>query len=126
MDLRMKSKWIDRQIDEALLLVATQAAFLYAQRRARRVLPRVALGTAVVTGVGAVTAAAAATAAGIGAVGLAGGGVVLYRRRAKSAAAAVGASTAWRPAGGGVPSATAVGANAGDPPAKAAGSPSAF
>jgi hypothetical protein len=121
----MNRKWIDRQIDEALLLVATQAAFLYAQRRARRVLPKVALGTAVVTGVGAATAAAAATAAGIGAVGLAGGGVVLYRRRAKSAAA-VPATTAWSPAGAGAPSATAVGSNAGDPPAKAAGSPSAF
>ena len=61
-------------------LVATQAAFLYAQRRARRMLPKVALGGALLTGIGV---AAATVAAGLGAVGLAGGAAAWYRYRTK-------------------------------------------
>jgi hypothetical protein len=112
-------KWVERQIDEALLLVATQAAFLYVHRRGRRVLPKVVLGTAVVGGVGAAAAAAATVAAGIGALGLTGGAVVWYRRRSNSAAAVAPAhATDWRPTSGATPSARVVGSNAGDSPAK--------
>ena len=46
-----RTKWVDRQIDQALLGIAMQAGFLYAHRRARRALPKVALGAVVVTGV---------------------------------------------------------------------------
>jgi hypothetical protein len=100
-------KVIERQIDEALLLVATQAAFLYAQRRARRVLPKVAVGAAVLTGVGAAVATAAV---GLGAIGVAGGAVAWYRQRAKKADLATPAFDAsWRPSGTGPPSASAVG-----------------
>ena len=77
---------VDRLIDEALLLTATQTGFLYLHRRGRRALPKVVLGTGVVAGLGLVTAAAAA-AAGVGLVGLAGGGLAWYRKREKSRAA---------------------------------------
>ncbi len=74
------SKRFEHQIDEALLLVATHAGMLYVQRRTRRAFRRVAVGATVVTGVGVATATAAA---GLGAIGLAGGAVTWYRRRAK-------------------------------------------
>lgn len=73
----MMPKRVERQIDEALLLVATQAGFLYVHRRARRAFHKAAVGAAVLTGVGA---AAATVAAGIGVVGVAGGAVAWYRR----------------------------------------------
>ena len=74
-------KRMERLIDEALLFTATQTGVLYMQRRSRRVLPKVAVGTAVLAGVGA---AAATAAAGLGAVGLAGGAVAWYRRRERN------------------------------------------
>jgi hypothetical protein len=90
-------KWVDRQIDEALLLVATQAAFLYAQRRGRRVLGKVVVGTAVATGVGVGVAAAAV---GLGAIGVAGGAFAWYRQRSKKSELATPAFDAgWRPSG---------------------------
>ena len=79
------AKRFEHQIDEALLLVATQAGLLYVQRRTRRVFRKVAVGATVVTGVGMATAT---VAAGIGAVGLAGGAVAWHRRGAKQLAAA--------------------------------------
>jgi hypothetical protein len=84
----MMPKRVERQIDEALLLVATQAGFLYVHRRARRALHKVAVGAAMVTGVGAATAT---VAAGIGAVGVAVGAVAWYRHRTKRPAAAASA-----------------------------------
>jgi hypothetical protein len=77
------AKRFEHQIDEALLLVATQAGMLYVQRRTRRVLRKITVGATVATGVGVATAT---VAAGIGAVGVAGGAVAWYRRRAKLAA----------------------------------------
>jgi hypothetical protein len=79
-----KSKWIDRQVDEALLTVSTVTGMMYARRRARRVMPKVALGTAVVVGVGA---AAVVAATGLGVLGV-GGAAAWYQRRSKSAAPA--------------------------------------
>ncbi|MCL2768905.1 MAG: hypothetical protein FWD42_02180 [Solirubrobacterales bacterium] len=83
-------KRIDRLIDEALLLAATQAGVLYVHRRTRRALPRLALGTAVLAGVGAAAATAAATA---GVVGLAAGGAAWYRKRERSRAGTDEAAT---------------------------------
>jgi hypothetical protein len=103
----MPSKWIDRQIDEVLLTTAMSAGFLYARRRARRILPKVVVGGAVVTALGA---AAAATAAGVGVLGLAGGAAAWYRHRSKAGAPA----TDWHPAGAGGPPATTFGSNSGD------------
>jgi hypothetical protein len=77
------AKRFEHQIDEALLLVATQAGLLYVQRRTRRVFRKITVGATVATGVGVATAT---VAAGIGAVGVAGGAVAWYRRRAKLAA----------------------------------------
>jgi hypothetical protein len=76
-------KRIERLIDEALLHTATLSGVLYVQRRTRRALPKIAIGTAVFAGVGV---AAATTAAGVGAVGLAGGAVTWYRKREKARA----------------------------------------
>ena len=70
----MMPKRVERQIDEALLLVATQAGVLYVHRRVRRACHKLAVGATVVTGVGAV-------AAGLGAVGVVGGAVAWYRHR---------------------------------------------
>jgi hypothetical protein len=92
---RTTPRWVERQIDEALLMISMQTAFLYAHRRARRVLPKVAVGAAVATGV---SAAAAATVAGLGVVGVAGGAAAWYRHSKRSAAAAPQpAAPAWRP-----------------------------
>lgn len=80
----MLPKRVDHQIDELLLFLATQAGVLYVQRRTRRAARKVAIGAAVVTGVGAATAT---VAAGIGAVGVTGGAIAWYRRRANGSAA---------------------------------------
>src|SRR5271154_4565857 len=104
---RRTPKWVDRQIDEALLAIALQAGFLYAHRRARRVLPKVALGAVVATGVGA---AAAAAAAGIGVVSVAGGAAAWYRYSKRSAAVSPQPVAAgWSPSGVGATPETNVG-----------------
>lgn len=74
----MASKRTERQIDEALLLGALGAGFVYARRRARRMRRKIAIGGALVLGAGAAVAAA-------GAAGVAGGVVTRYRGRAKRA-----------------------------------------
>lgn len=74
----MLGKRVERVIDEALLHTATLSGVLYVQRRTRRALPKIAVGTAVLAGLGA---AAATAAAGVGAVGLAGGAAAWYRHR---------------------------------------------
>jgi hypothetical protein len=73
----MAQKWIERQIDDALLATAVSAGFLYGRRRVRRVVRRVERG-AVVLGVGAVLA-------GIIVVGVGAGAVARSRRRAADA-----------------------------------------
>jgi len=114
---RRTPKWVDRQIDEALLAIAMQAGFLYAHRRARRVLPKVALGAVVATGVGA---AAAVTVAGIGVVGVAGGAAAWYRHSKRSAPVAPEpAAPGWRPSGVGATRETSLGSNADGAGAKA-------
>ncbi len=76
-------------------MISMQTAFLYAHRRARRVLPKVAVGAAVATGV---SAAAAAAVAGIGVVGVAGGAAAWYRHSKKSAAVTPEPGAGgWRP-----------------------------
>ncbi len=116
---RTTPKWVERQIDEALLAIAMQAGFLYAHRRARRVLPKVALGAAVATGVGAATAAAA-TVAGIGVVGVAGGAAAWYRHSKKSAAVSPQqGDSGWRPAGAGAAAETNLASNADSPSVRA-------
>jgi hypothetical protein len=119
----MTPKWLERQIDEALLLVATQAAFLYAHRRARRVFPRAVRGGAVLTGVGAAVVAAGV---GLGAVGVAGGGWAWYRQRAKSRDVGTPAfDSNWRPPSAtGTTPASAVGSATGDGPRTSAESES--
>ncbi|HXW59257.1 MAG TPA: hypothetical protein VEJ23_07235 [Solirubrobacteraceae bacterium] len=111
----MTPKWIERQIDEALLLVATQAAFLYVHRRARRLLPKVAAGALVLTGLGA---AAATVAAGVGAVGAASGAVAWYRYRSRRNGDVTPAwDTNWRPDTSGATPATTMGSKSVDAPA---------
>ncbi len=114
---RSTPKWVERQIDEALLAIAMQTGFLYAHRRARRVLPKVALGAAVATGVGA---AAAGTVAAVGVVGVAGGAAAWYRH-SKRSNAITGQPTAagWRPSGLGTGPETNLGSNAGSTSVKA-------
>lgn len=113
-----RTKWIDRQIDEALLGIAMQAGFLYVHRRARRALPKVALGAVVVTGAGA-AAAVAATVAGIGA---AGGAAAWYRRSRKSSASSLQPAVgSWRPSGVGAAPGKNSGSNAGGDPVTATG-----
>jgi hypothetical protein len=77
-------KRIDRLIDEALLLAATQTSVLYLHRRGRRAFRKVALGTALLAGAGV---AAATGAAAVGAAGLAGGALVWYRKSERSPSA---------------------------------------
>jgi hypothetical protein len=114
---RTTLRWVERQIDEALLMISMQTAFLYAHRRARRVLPKVAVGAAVATGV---SAAAAATVAGLGVVGVAGGAAAWYRHSKRSAAAAPPpAAPAWRPPAVGATPESNFGSNAGTASAKA-------
>jgi hypothetical protein len=103
----MSSKWIDRQIDEVLLATTMSAGFLYARRRARRILPKVVVSGAVVTVLGT---AAAATAAGVSVLGIAGGAAAWYRHRSKAGVPAAD----LHPAGAGGPPATTFGSNARD------------
>jgi hypothetical protein len=79
-----KTKWVDRQIDDALLMVSTAAATAYAHRQARRHLPKV------IVGVAAVGTAAAVAATSLGILG-AGAGALWYRRKKQA-----GASTGWQ------------------------------
>jgi hypothetical protein len=78
-----KSKRFDRQIDDLLFTAATALGTLYARRRARRVGPKVLAGAGVV----AVGTAIGVAALGAGALGLAGGTAVWYRRRSKTSTA---------------------------------------
>lgn len=95
-----------------------QAGFLYAHRRARRVFPKVALGAAAATGVGA---AAAATVAGIGALGVAGGAAAWYRHSKRSAADTPQAAAAgWSPTGVDAARESSFGSNAGGASVQAA------
>jgi hypothetical protein len=68
------SKRIERQVDDALLFIATSTGFLYVRRRLRRLLNRAALGAIVI--------------AAAGALGLVGVVSAWYRSRAKSSAPA--------------------------------------
>jgi len=72
------SAWVDRQVDDALLMVSTATGTVYARRQARRHLPKVIVGGAVLAAVGM---AAAAAATGIGILGAGGAGVAWYRYR---------------------------------------------
>lgn len=100
----MPSKWVDRQIDEVLLTTALSAGSLYARRRARRVLPKVLVGAAVVTTVGA-----AAAATGIGVLAIA-----WYRHRRTAAAQSAG----QYPIGGGGAAGATFGSGSGESPLK--------
>jgi hypothetical protein len=64
------SKRIERQVDDALLFIATSTGFLYVRRRLRRLLDKAALGAIVIAAAGA-----------LGLVGVVG---AWYRSRAKS------------------------------------------
>jgi hypothetical protein len=101
----MTRKWIEGQIDDALLATALGAGFLYVRRRARRILREVAVGATV--------------AAGLGALGVAVAAAAFYRSRTKRSAEPVPlpgdpppppATSAWRPTGAGA-RAAATGAN---------------
>lgn len=48
----MTSKRIERQVDDALLFMATSTGFLYVRRRLRRLLDRAALGAIVIAAAG--------------------------------------------------------------------------
>src|SRR5271154_7415119 len=75
------SKWVDRQIDDALLMVSTATATVYARRQARRHLPKVMVGGALIAAAGT---AAAVAAVGIGVLGAGGAGAVWYRHNKKT------------------------------------------
>src|SRR5271168_4926631 len=75
------SKWVDRQIDDALLMVSTATATVYARRQARRHLPKVMVGGALAAAAGT---AAAVAAAGIGILAAGGAGAVWYRQNKKT------------------------------------------
>jgi hypothetical protein len=89
----VKREWLDHRLDDALLAIAMETGFLYARRRVRRVLRKLATRTAVVTGVGVATVA---VTAGVGAVGAACGAVAWFRSRAKRSAAMARASALAR------------------------------
>ncbi|HMD52390.1 MAG TPA: hypothetical protein VKG62_06715 [Solirubrobacteraceae bacterium] len=99
----MSSKWIDRQIDEILLTTAMSAGLLYARRRIRRLLPKVMIGGAVATTLGA-------AAAGVGVLALAGAAAAWYQRRSRAVTPAAG----WYPSGSSAPAAATAGSGAGD------------
>lgn len=82
-----KTKWVDRQIDDALVMVSTAAATAYAHRQARRHLPKAVVAGALVAALGT---AAAVAAAGLGILGVSGAGAFWYRRKKQAAA-----STGW-------------------------------
>jgi hypothetical protein len=75
------SKWVDRQIDDALVMISTAAATVYARRQARRHLPKVMVGGALIAAAGT---AAAVAAVGIGVLGAGGAGAVWYRHNKKT------------------------------------------
>jgi hypothetical protein len=58
----MARKWIEGQIDDALLAMAIGAGFLYLRRRVRRLVRGVAVGGAVATGLGTLGFSAALAA----------------------------------------------------------------
>jgi hypothetical protein len=58
----MAPKRVERQIDDALLAIASWAGFLYMRRRFRRLLSRAVVGATVTVRLGAMGAAVAATA----------------------------------------------------------------
>jgi hypothetical protein len=64
----MASRRIEHQIDDALLVIASWAGFLYVRRRFRRLLSHATIGAIV--------------AAGVGAIGLAGAAAAWFRNRA--------------------------------------------
>jgi len=103
----MTRKWIERQIDEALLAIAMGTGFLYLRRRARRVLREVAVGGAVAAGLAGLVAVAVAAAA-----------TLRYRSRAKRSAALAPASATpdWHPPEAGREPMPTVGANSGRTP----------
>jgi type IV secretion system protein TrbL len=111
----MARKWIERQVDEVLLVLALEAGLLYVRRRARRVLRKGAHGAAVVTGLGA--------GAVLGSVAVAAAAAAWYRRRARrSAALALPSASVGRGANGaGAPSAALVDPDWGGVPAEDAG-----
>lgn len=77
-----KTTWIDRQIDDALLMVSAATATAYARRQAKRHLPKViVVGGALVAAAG--TAALAATAVGV--IGAGGAGALWYRKKKQAA-----------------------------------------
>jgi hypothetical protein len=76
-----RTKWIDRQVDDALLMVSTATATVYARRQARRHLPKVIAGGALVAAAGT---AAAVAAAGLGVLAAGGAGAAWYRHSRKS------------------------------------------
>jgi hypothetical protein len=75
-----RARWIDRQVDDALIAISTATGIMYARRRARRVIPKVMVGGTV--------AAAAVVATGIGIVAVGGAGLAWYRHRPSAAASA--------------------------------------
>jgi hypothetical protein len=104
----MARKWIEGQIDDALLAMAIGAGFLYLRRRVRRLVRGVAVGGAV--------------AAGLGTLGITAAVAAWFRSRATGSAplAPPPESTDWHAAAG-TPEA-AVGTNSGGAPWEA-GSP---
>jgi hypothetical protein len=105
----MTPKWIEGQIDDALLAMSLGAGFLYVRRRARRLFRQAAVGGIVAAGLGALGAAAAAAA-------------LFGSRRKRSAEPAEAfpspaepapppATSGWQPAGTGTPATAATGAN---------------
>jgi thiamine monophosphate kinase len=103
----MTPKWIEGQIDDALLAMSLGAGFLYVRRRARRIFRQAAVGAIVAAGLGALGAAAAAAA--------------LYSSRSKRSAEPEAvpppveppppATSGWQPAGTGTPATASAGAN---------------
>ena len=83
-----KTKWVDRQVDDALLMVSTAAATAYAHRQARRHLAKMVSAGAFVAAAGT---AAAVAATGLGILGAGGAGALWYRRKKRAAA-----STGWQ------------------------------
>jgi hypothetical protein len=86
---RVDREWLDRRFDDALLAISMETGFLYVRRRVRRVLRKLATGTAIVTGVGVATVA---VTAGLGALGTAVGAAAWLKARARRSAAMAQAS----------------------------------
>ena len=105
------SKWVDQQIDDALLMVSTATAAVYARRQARRHLPKVMVGGALIAAAGA---AAAVAAVGIGVLGAGGAGAVWYRHNKKAS------SSDWQMPAAAAPNSANMGQQAATPASKAA------